>query len=134
MTPRFTNRYVTATHNALNASIREVFIALKESRLRSIAISCLSPRLASIQRNDCRRSGNVAEADPNAAAALGGEYAVMHTCLRSIRRWMEKMVADVDAVVLVLGCPSDAAIYKQFIPAYFPRDRAEEVCSALLNR
>ncbi|CDJ42115.1 Appr-1-p processing enzyme family domain-containing protein, putative [Eimeria tenella] len=132
VTPRFTNRYVTATHNALNASIREVFIALKESRLRSIAISCLSPRLASIQRNDCRRIGNTTEADPNAAAALGGEYAVMHTCLRSIRRWMEKMVADVDAVVLVLGCPSDAAIYKQFIPAYFPRDRAEELDASFL--
>ncbi|XP_022590325.2 protein GDAP2 homolog [Cyclospora cayetanensis] len=133
VTPRFTNRYVTATHNALNSSIREVFIALKESRLRSVAIPCLPPRLASIQRSESKRlNSGAAEADPTAAAALGGEYAVMHTMLRSIRRWMEKMRDDIDAVVLVLGTPGDAAVYRQHLPAYFPRDVADELDAAFL--
>lgn len=100
---------------------------MKESGLRTIAIPCLPPKLASIQRSESRRAGSTADADPNATAALGGDYAVMHTLLRSVRRWMEKMSADVDAVVLVLGSPSNAAVYKQYMAAYFPRDRVEEV-------
>lgn len=127
VTPRFTNRYITATHNALNSSIREAFILMKETRLRTIAIPCLPPKLTSIQRSEGRRSANTAEPDPNTVAALGGDYAVMHTVLRSVRRWMEKMSGDIDAVVLVLGAPSDSAVYRQYMAAYFPRDRAEEV-------
>lgn len=132
VTPRFTNKYVTATHNALNSSIREVFILMKESRLKTIAIPCLPPKLASIQRSESRRHGSVSEPDPNTTAALGGEYAVMHTMLRSVRRWIEKMNGDIDAVVLVLGSPSDSAIYKQYMTAYFPRDRAEELDAPFL--
>ncbi|KAL8425888.1 hypothetical protein Efla_007428 [Eimeria flavescens] len=134
VTPRFTNRYITATHNALNSSIREAFFLMKESRLRSLAVPCLPPRLAALQRKETRRGAAAAAADPDpqTTAALGGEYAVMHTLLRSLRRWMEKMLTDIDAVVLVLGGPSDAAIYKQYLTAYFPRDREEEVESPFL--
>ncbi|KAL8448389.1 hypothetical protein Emag_003940 [Eimeria magna] len=132
VTPRFTNRYITATHNALNSSIREVFILMKESRLRTIAIPCLPPKLASMQRSENRRGAGTVDPDPNTTAALGGDYSVMHTMLRSVRRWMEKMNGDIDAVVLVLGKHSDAAIYKHYIPAYFPRDKAEELESPFL--
>lgn len=100
---------------------------MKESRLRTIAIPCLPPKLASIQRSESKRASSAGEPDPNTAAALGGDYSVMHTMLRSVRRWMEKMVGDIDAVVLVPGSLSDSAIYKQYMAAYFPRDRAEEV-------
>ncbi|CDJ49489.1 Appr-1-p processing enzyme family domain-containing protein, putative [Eimeria brunetti] len=140
--PRFTNRYVTATHNALNSSIRELLINMKEMNLHSVALPCLPPKLALLQRREGRKNGAAAaaaataataaaaaaaEADPAAVAALGGDYAVMHTLLRSLRRWMEKMINDIDAVVLVINNPTDAAVYRQYLPAYFPRDKAEEV-------
>lgn len=132
VTPRFTNRYITATHNALNSSIRESFILMKDARLRTIAFPCLPPKLIAIQRSEGRRSGTTGDPDPSTAAALGGDYAVMHTVLRSVRRWMEKMIGDIDAVVLVLGSPSDAAVYRQYMAAYFPRDRAEELDAPFL--
>lgn len=132
VTPRFTNKYVTATHNALNSSIRESLILMKESRLRTIAIPCLPPNFASLQRSESlnRRAGP--DQDHDAAVPLGGDYAVMHTVLRTIRRWMEKLQGDIDAVVLVVPNPKDAAVYRKYMAAYFPRDHAEELNSPLL--
>ena len=136
VTPRFTNRYVTATHNALNGSIRELLMEMKEARLRTVAIPSLPPKLSLLQRRESRRHATAAaaaaaaaaaEPDPDAVAALGGDYAVLHTLLRSLRRWIEKMIDDIDAVVFVCSNPTDAAVYRQYFSADFPRDKAEEV-------
>lgn len=100
---------------------------MKESNLRTVAIPCLTPKFAMVQRMDLKKTRQVNEAGPDTTATLGGEYCVMHTLLRSVRRWLEKMQSHIDAVVLVPASPSDAAVYRQYMKAYFPRNKIEEV-------
>lgn len=100
---------------------------MKEGNLRTVAIPCLTPKFALMQRMELKKTRHAADAEPDTTASLGGEYCVMHTLLRSVRRWLEKMQSDIDAVVLVPLSPSDAVIYRQYMKAYFPRNKVEEV-------
>lgn len=76
-------------------------------------------------------------------ASLGGDEteAYIHTLLRSLRRWMEKLKDKITAVVLVVNSgydsqeeEEDLKAYEHFVKLYFPRSLREEVGRLLMRR
>jgi len=59
--------------------------------------------------------------------------AAAHVALRTTREWLEFSPAHarhMQAIVFVVFLPVDLAIYRRLLPAYFPRDEAEQQQSA----
>ncbi|EPT25725.1 macro domain-containing protein [Toxoplasma gondii TgCatPRC2] len=55
--------------------------------------------------------------------------AFLHTSLRSLRRWMEKLREKLDAVVLIVDDCQDMRACEAFVGLYFPRNEAEEAAA-----
>ncbi|PFH33686.1 macro domain-containing protein [Besnoitia besnoiti] len=80
------------------------------------------------------RSAEGAQAESESGAeqkkpdALGGDEraAYIHTTLRSLRRWMERLRSKVDAVVLFANDIQEMRMCDSFVRLYFPRNPTEE--------
>ncbi|CBZ55405.1 hypothetical protein NCLIV_058280 [Neospora caninum Liverpool] len=154
--PRFNSKYITATHNALNGCLRESLLLLDENGLTTVAVPLYSVSAAHSRRSSslasaalpphslrrmqrreepgspgetrAAREGREAHADVCRLAGESGDEAdaYVHTSLRTLRRWMERLREKLDAVVLIVDDVQEMRACEAFVKLYFPRNEAEE--------
>lgn len=101
--PRYNIKYITAAESALFSCYRSVLGQVREHQMKSVAIPCL---------HSMRRGYPIEDG--------------AHIAIRTVRRFLEKYVDDVDSVIFV--CNEDTVdAYMKILPLYFPRSSQEEV-------
>ncbi|XP_078001446.1 protein GDAP2 homolog isoform X2 [Glandiceps talaboti] len=100
--PRYNLKYKTAAESALYSCYRNVLQIAREQGMPSVAVNVIN----SVRRGYPPEEG-------------------AHIAIRTVRRFLEKYGESFELVVLVTG-DIDEEIYKQVLPLYFPRSKAEE--------
>mmetsp|Transcript_28393 Transcript_28393/g.54084 ORF Transcript_28393/g.54084 Transcript_28393/m.54084 type:complete len:554 (+) Transcript_28393:173-1834(+) len=100
--PRYVTKYKTAAENALCHAYRGCLEALVENNLHSISMGCIHLHSKGYPREEAA-----------------------HVALRTVRRFLEKYSAGVEAVVLAVT-GEDYPIFLKCMPLYFPRTKQDE--------
>ena len=100
--PRWNIKYKTAAENALHGCYRSSMQCLLEHGLATIAFPCVYTPRKKYPRKEA-----------------------IHTCLRTVRRFLENFGDRIACVVFVVETEADRLSYVEHLPLYFPRTAEE---------